>query len=76
MEKQIPLVYKVLLRKFWSDSEFGKLGFRQARIILNYQFRLGKQNSVNILKAMQQEEYLQFRGPHTIKILVPIKDLV
>ena len=75
IKEKIPLVYKVILKKMWSDSDFGRLKFHSVRIIL-HRFRLGKENSRDVIKELKDRGYIECLGPHTIKILIPIKDLV
>ena len=75
IKEKIPLVYKVILKKMWSESDFGKLRFHSARIIL-HGFRMGRDNSKDVIKELKERGYIECVGPHTIKILVPIKDLV
>ena len=74
-KEKIPLVYKVILKKMWKESDFGKLKFHSARIIM-HQFRMGKENSKDVIAELKDLGYVECMGPHTIKILIPLKDLV
>lgn len=76
MNKEIPLIYKILLRKLWEKSDFGKLRFREARIILSTSFRLGKQNTIALLRVMKEEGYLECKSSQFVVVLVPLNDLV
>lgn len=76
MNNKIPLIYKIILKKFWERSHFGKLRFREARIILNSYFRFGKENTIPILRAMKEEGYLECRSSQFVVVLIPLNDLV
>ena len=78
MQKQtIPLLYKIILKKFWSDSIMGQIRISSARHLCSWYFRLGKENWNNLYFDMIERGYLESHGRKGgLKILVQLKDLV
>ncbi len=76
MSQQIPIPYKVILKRFWECSEFGKLKTSQARIILVQIFRMGDLNKNKILNEMKEKGYIELNNHKYLLILIPSQDLV
>ncbi len=77
MEKNlIPVPYKVILKRFWKDSEFGKLGRHKARILLTKIFRMDNRNVPEIFREMESMGLIKVESLRCIVVVVPIKDLV
>lgn len=75
--KTIPLVYKIILKKFWENSDFGLVKIRQVKTLLRGFFRLGKQNFNAICCEMKKLGYIEYVNNRSgIKIMVDLKDLV
>ncbi len=76
MEKQIPLAYRIILKRLWAKSEFGRLGLHQAKVVLSHDCRVGKENIFEVLKDLESREYVQIITCKAVVIKIPIKDLV
>lgn len=74
--KTIPLLYKIILKKFWSDSIMGQIRISNARQICSWYFRLGKENWNDLYFDLIQRGYIESHGRKGgIKILIQMKDL-
>lgn len=75
-EKNIPLLYRIILKRFWSDSIMGRIGILKARRICSWYFRLGKENWNDLYFDMIDRGYLESHGRKGgLKILVKLNDL-
>ncbi len=75
-KKTIPLLYKIVLKKFWSDSIMGQLTISGAKHIFSWYFRLGKENWNDFWFDMIKRGYIESHGRKGgLKILVQMKDL-
>ncbi len=71
------LPYKEILKRFWSKSDMGRIKISEARKTLSWFFRMGKNNSKQILKEMKNLGYIRYNGnKYGIEIVPHIKDLV
>ena len=76
MKEQIPLLYKIILRKFWHDSIMGTIKIVKARHICSWYFRLGKENWNDIYFDMIKHGYIESHGRKGgIKLLVKMNEL-
>lgn len=75
-KKTIPLLYKIILKKFWGDSIMGRITIRNARHICCWYFRLGKENWNDIYFDMIEQGYLESHGRKGgLKILVKLNEV-
>ena len=74
-KEKIPILDRLILRKLWEVSEFGRLKYNSAKIVINL-LRLGKENSREVLKEFKERGYIQCPGTQRIKIIIPLRDLV
>lgn len=82
MEKEkIPIPYQIILKRFWSNSEFGIkykgrriLGRHKARTILTHIFRMGHNQVLNLFKEMNEGGWIE-KNHKIIIINVDLKDL-
>lgn len=75
-KKEIPLLYKIILKKFWSESMVGRLKISKARWICSWYFRMGKFNWNDIYFDLIQRNYIKVNGRKGgVVIIVPLKDL-
>lgn len=75
-KETIPLLYQIILKKFWSDSIMGQLLISNARYICSWYFRLGKENWNHIYEDLKARGYIESHGRKGgIKILIQMKDL-
>lgn len=76
-EGKILLPYKIILKRLWGVSVFGKLKIRCAREIVTRNLRLGSENWNDIYMEMKSLGYITFYGRRQgIQINIPLKDLV
>lgn len=76
IEKEIPIPYKVILKRFWRNSDYGKLTTRKARIILVQIFRMEKCNASLILDEMKCRGLIELDNHKFIRMNINIEDLV
>lgn len=75
-KKTIPLLYKIILKKFWSDSIMGDIKFSNARRICSWYFRLGKENWNNLYFDLKDRGYIESHGRKGgIRIIVSLNEL-
>ncbi len=74
-KEEIPIPYKVILKKLWNISKFGKLGRHQTRIILVKTFRVGKENVPGILDEMEDGGWIEKNRKFVI-LKIRLRDLV
>ena len=72
----IPIPYKVILKRLWKNSDYdGRVGTRNARIILVKIFRMEKENVHNLIEEMKDLGYVDLLNHKFIKIAVPYNQL-
>lgn len=74
-EKKIPIPYKVILKRFWRCSEFGRLRTGKARVILIQIFRMEKMNASRILKEMNEEGFVKLNCQY-IELNIPFEEII
>lgn len=75
-KKSIPLLYKIILKKFWGDSIMGQLKITNAKFICTWYFRFGKENWNKIYFDLIEKGYIESHGRKGgLKLLVKLKDL-
>jgi len=47
----------------------GEISIKQIRVILNFKFRMGRENLQSIINEMERLELIEFLTPGTVKIL-------
>lgn len=76
VKETIPLLYRIILKKFWGDSIMGQLKISNARFICSWYFRLGKENWNDIYRELISKGYMECHGRKGgLKLLVQMKDL-
>ncbi|KKL63779.1 hypothetical protein LCGC14_2171680 [marine sediment metagenome] len=75
-QREIPLPYKIILKRFWQDSEFGKIGVHVARLILSHIFRMGKENVFFMIREMKEAGFIECASKRFYIIKIDLKDLV
>lgn len=70
----IPFPYKIILKRFWSDSDFGRIALGKARTILVYIYRMGNKNAGKILREMRDYRFIDF-DKRFVMIRVSLVDL-
>lgn len=75
-KKTIPLLYQIILKKFWHDSIMGDIKISDARRICSWYFRLGKENWNGLYFDMIERGYIESHGRKGgLKILVKLNEL-
>lgn len=72
--KKIPLPYKIILKKFWGNSELGKIEIYRARLILSHIIRMGKEHTSLLIEEMKDEKFIDCSKRY-LEIRIPLKDL-
>lgn len=76
-EKEIPIPYKVILKRFWKNADMdGKIPIRKAKIILSNIYRMEKENISNIIVEMRCQGFIQDCNHLFFKLAVPYDQLV
>jgi len=76
VEKEIPIPYKVILKRLWRCSDFGKVGTRKARIILVQIFRMERENVFDIIEEMNRHGFIELLNHKFIRLVVPLEELI
>ena len=76
MEREIPLIYKIILKRLWGRSEFGKLGMAQAKNILSHDCRVGKDNTARVLQDLKDRDYIELIHCKFVVLKIPLNLLV
>ena len=59
----------MILEKLQKDSWKGEISIKEVRIILNFKFRMGRENLQSIINEMDRMELIEFKNQGVIKIL-------
>lgn len=76
MKEEIPLVYKIILKRLWEKSEFGRLGMGQTKNILSHDCRVGKHNTKMVLDDLRDRGYVELIHCKFVILKIPLNDLV
>ncbi len=81
MVNQIPIPYKVFLRKFWIASNYGQLTMKEARLILSRTFRMdihndgtSRANCSKILKEMDENGFINLKACKYVELITPLEE--
>lgn len=66
----IPLMYQLILERFWKESRNGQLQKGVAKLVLRRVFRVPRQLSVPLFKEMSDKGYISFNGSKAIVLNV------
>ena len=75
-KKKIPLPYKIILKKFWRDSDLGKIEIHRARLILSHTIRFGKEYTSGLIREMKGDNLIDCSNKRYFQINVLLKDLI
>ncbi|KKN59821.1 hypothetical protein LCGC14_0538190 [marine sediment metagenome] len=73
MERKLPIPYKVILDKLQKDSWKGEISIKEVRLILNFKFRMGRENLQSIINEMDRMKLIKFKKQGVVKILWKVK---
>ncbi len=76
MEEEIPLIYKIILKRLWEKSEFGRLGMAQTKNILSHDCRVGKQNTKIVLEDLKTRGYIELIHCKFVVLKTPLNILI
>ena len=76
-KEKISIPYKIILKRFWGVSCFGRLKITTAKMMVTRNLRFGIENWNSLYKEMKDLEYISFMGKKGgLQIEIPLKDLV
>ena len=76
MQQNIPLVYKIILKRLWKKSEFGRLGMAQTKNILSHDCRVGKENTAIVLEDLRDRGYIELIHCKFVVLKTPLNNLI
>lgn len=74
-KEKISIPYKVILKRFWKNSDYGKLTTKKARVILVQIFRMEKCNASLILNEMKSKGLIELNNHRFIRIVTEFEEL-
>jgi len=63
----------VILDKLQKDSWKGEISIKEVRLILNFKFRMGRENLQSIINEMDRMKLIKFKKQGVVKILWKVK---
>ena len=66
---KLPIPYKVIMEKIHKLSWNNEMSIKQIRVILNYRFRMGRENLQSIINEMDRMKLIKFLTPGNVLIL-------
>ncbi len=65
-QSHLPLLYQIILDRIQKNATNGEIEVKEIRYILNYIFRVGKENLYSILNEMKSLGIIDYKDKETV----------
>lgn len=69
MRSKLPIPYKVIIENLQKLSWKGEISIKQIRVILNFKFRMGRENLQAIINEMNRMGLIKFINAGIVKVI-------
>ena len=69
MGMKLPIPYRIIIETFHKLAWKEEISIKQIRVILNYKFRMGRENLQAIINEMDRMNLIEFINPGLVRVL-------